>query len=615
MTLKVCKVAGPGIVAGTPFTFTVGSSAISVPAGAAPAGTCVDGPSVIEGTNVTVTETIPAGDTVSSVTLAPPGQLVSTNLATGTAIVTIGSGLTEVTYTNTRDVPQTGVTGCLKDTKAGVRCNPDGTYTLTLSGAGFTGNEITLTSETPGVSVTPPQQPWAATTSWTLVGATPGQIVKLAANATQIGGGSQPGTDSCCSGEITITMPECPKPPPVDVKIAKTAVPTLIGLPAGTHWFDLTVTNAGAAFNYPAGTITVTDNIPAGMTVTSATGTGWLCLPPTVVGPNSLTCTYTPSGTLAASGSFPPILVKTTTTGPGPFENCATVGLSASSGLVDTDPANNTSCVSVRTAQICAPPLVPGPVAGQCVCPAGTTLVGRECIKQTTCLPPLVPGAIAGQCVCPAGTVQRGRQCITPPTCLPPLVPGAVAGQCVCPQGTIQRGRQCVTPPTCLPPMVPGPVAGQCVCPQGTIQRGGKCVRPTTCLPPMVPGAVAGQCVCPSGTVQRGRECVRPTTCLPPMVPGAVAGQCVCPSGTVQRGRECVRQITCQPPMVSNAAGTGCTCPQGTIAEGNRCVQRERPQQSPNFPQGGPLPTPGGQQNGPRGQQPGAGPSPAAPTR
>ena len=75
---------------GTPFTFTAGSSTITVPAGSGPGGTCVDVPNVPAGTNVTVTETIPAGDTVSSITAVPPGQLTSTNLATGTANVTIG---------------------------------------------------------------------------------------------------------------------------------------------------------------------------------------------------------------------------------------------------------------------------------------------------------------------------------------------------------------------------------------------------------------------------------------------------------------------------------------------------------------------------------------------
>ncbi|HEY5128835.1 MAG TPA: hypothetical protein VIJ35_16360, partial [Bradyrhizobium sp.] len=111
----------------------------------------------------------------------------------------------------TCDPPPPVIDGCLKDSKVAVKCNPDGTYTVTLTGAGITGTDITMTSQSPGVSVTPPQQPWAATTTWIVTGASAGQTVILTANATKVGGGSAEGTDQCCSGEIKIVMPECPK--------------------------------------------------------------------------------------------------------------------------------------------------------------------------------------------------------------------------------------------------------------------------------------------------------------------------------------------------------------------------------------------------------------------
>jgi hypothetical protein len=64
--LKVCKVAGPGVTVGTPFTFTASDSTGSsilpqippVPAGPAPGGTCVLGPSLPVGY-----ERDPDGDT------------------------------------------------------------------------------------------------------------------------------------------------------------------------------------------------------------------------------------------------------------------------------------------------------------------------------------------------------------------------------------------------------------------------------------------------------------------------------------------------------------------------------------------------------------------------
>jgi hypothetical protein len=101
--LKVCKVAGTGVAVGTSFTFTANSSTFSVPAGPAPSGTCVVGPTFPVGANVAVAETVPVGDTVSSITVVPAGQIVGTpNLATGSVNVTIGSGVTEVTYTDNR---------------------------------------------------------------------------------------------------------------------------------------------------------------------------------------------------------------------------------------------------------------------------------------------------------------------------------------------------------------------------------------------------------------------------------------------------------------------------------------------------------------------------------
>jgi hypothetical protein len=101
--LKVCKVAGPGVAVGTPFTFTAGSSTFTVPAGPPPGGTCVIGPSFTVGSTVAVVETIPAGDTVANITVAPPSQLLGTpNLAGGSVNVTLGSGVTEVTFTDKR---------------------------------------------------------------------------------------------------------------------------------------------------------------------------------------------------------------------------------------------------------------------------------------------------------------------------------------------------------------------------------------------------------------------------------------------------------------------------------------------------------------------------------
>ena len=96
--LKICKVAGAGVAVGTAFTFTAGSSTFTVPAGPGPEGTCVLGPSVPAGSTVTVQETIPTGDVVSSITASGP---VIPNLPQGQALVTVNGPVTEVTYTDT----------------------------------------------------------------------------------------------------------------------------------------------------------------------------------------------------------------------------------------------------------------------------------------------------------------------------------------------------------------------------------------------------------------------------------------------------------------------------------------------------------------------------------
>ena len=100
-TLKICKVAGSGITQGTSFSFTANGAPVSVQAGPSPGGFCtVDGTYHV-GTHVTIVESIPTGDQVSAITVNPSNRIVGTaNLGTGTVTITIGTGFTDVTYTN-----------------------------------------------------------------------------------------------------------------------------------------------------------------------------------------------------------------------------------------------------------------------------------------------------------------------------------------------------------------------------------------------------------------------------------------------------------------------------------------------------------------------------------
>jgi len=98
--LMIC-VAGSGAALGRQYAFTVGAWSGSVPAGPAPGGYCIVGPSLPAGSIATIQQTTSPYNAVSTIAVAPIGQLVSTaDLASGTAKVTIGSGATSVTYTD-----------------------------------------------------------------------------------------------------------------------------------------------------------------------------------------------------------------------------------------------------------------------------------------------------------------------------------------------------------------------------------------------------------------------------------------------------------------------------------------------------------------------------------
>jgi hypothetical protein len=104
--LKVCKVAGTGVVPGTPFRFTVGSTPVRVRAGScslplsAPAG------------NLAITEAPAEGTRVTDITVAGAGSLVSRDLKARTATVNVASGaIAEAVFTNAK--PSTPVRGCV----------------------------------------------------------------------------------------------------------------------------------------------------------------------------------------------------------------------------------------------------------------------------------------------------------------------------------------------------------------------------------------------------------------------------------------------------------------------------------------------------------------------
>ncbi|MDE3203660.1 MAG: hypothetical protein KGQ66_05495 [Acidobacteriota bacterium] len=141
---KVCKIAGPGIAAGAPYTFSVnsGDSLLTVPA-----GQCSPLQTAPLGSKVNVQEVgLPANVGLTSVSVAPVSNDLGSSVSAG-ANFTVGSGVTEADFTNTAfgslkickvaDDPYTVGHTFSFSTSSG------GTYSLTPSGWGSAGAACT----------------------------------------------------------------------------------------------------------------------------------------------------------------------------------------------------------------------------------------------------------------------------------------------------------------------------------------------------------------------------------------------------------------------------------------------------------------------------------------
>ena len=99
--LKICKVAGSGVSLGTLFTFQMGSTTFKVPAGPADKnGYCVLAGQYPVGTQLTIQEVIPDGYYVSTIEVKPDSNRVSRTTSQGTVTIKVGSGVTELIFTN-----------------------------------------------------------------------------------------------------------------------------------------------------------------------------------------------------------------------------------------------------------------------------------------------------------------------------------------------------------------------------------------------------------------------------------------------------------------------------------------------------------------------------------
>jgi uncharacterized protein (TIGR03437 family) len=222
------------------------------------------------GGSYNVSETVPAGWTQTNV--------ICTN-GTPAAITVVAGAATTCIFTNVQE----GSIKVVKNTVGG-----DGTFAFTsnfgltsLTTSGGTASQTFTLA--PGISYSVSE---TAASGWTQTNAscsngTPAAIVVAAGTST---------TCTITNTKVAATVP--------DLIISKSHVGNFTQGDTGDI-YTLTVTNTGQGPT--TGTVTVTDVLPAGLTATAISGTGWTCTLAT------LTCTR--SDVLAAGASYPVITV------------------------------------------------------------------------------------------------------------------------------------------------------------------------------------------------------------------------------------------------------------------------------------------------------------------
>jgi uncharacterized repeat protein (TIGR01451 family) len=271
--------------------------------------------------NINDTINLPAGGS-TTYTASCTISAAATGTLTNTATVAAPAGVTDPTPGN-NSAPDTDTLAASADlsitnTDGVTTAAPGGsvTYTITASNAG--------PSNAPGSTIAD-TFPASLTCTWTCVGAGGGTCT--ASGSGNINdtinlpaGGSTTYTASCTisaaatgllNNTATVTAPggvTDPTPgnnsatdtdtftPQADLTLTKTHAGNFAQGQTGAT-YTLTASNAGSAPT--SGTVTVTDTLPAGLTATAISGTGWSC----TLG--SLICTR--SDALAAGSSYPPI--------------------------------------------------------------------------------------------------------------------------------------------------------------------------------------------------------------------------------------------------------------------------------------------------------------------
>jgi hypothetical protein len=332
------------------------SVGVAIPAGSGGSvtvtGTAKTNPGPADG--VTATDTAPVTASQSapvapslSMTVSPQGELT----AGGTAGY-------QLTVSNAQDAgPTTGpVTATFPV--------PAGQTVKSASGTGWTCNTAgqTVTCTRPGIGndALQPGSSYPPVTITTSIPASASGPVPVTANANTPGNSDPAGSD----GKTTVTIAPAPVIAP---SLSMTVTPQGPFTAGETGSYQLLTSNAQDA-GPTTGPVTATFGVPAGQTVTSASGPGWACK----TAGQTVTCTRPGTGKDALTGgsSYPPVLVNVKL----PASASGTVPVTATAGTPgNADPAGGVGKTTVTIGQ---PPAAPGPDLSMTVTPHGAFTAG-----------------------------------------------------------------------------------------------------------------------------------------------------------------------------------------------------------------------------------------------
>ncbi len=382
-------------------------------------------------TTVTNTASVTGGDPgcvaplPARCTSAPPVTDSSQPSLTVVKTASVASAPQGGTYTYTIVVSNSGPVASAAPTTITDTVPAGLTITGLTNGAGWV---CTPTTATGPATIT------CTSAAGVAAGASNQTVVTL--NATKTSTTTVTNTASVTGGDPGCVAPlpaRCTSAPPVtdssqpSLTVVKTA--SVASAPqGGTYTYTIVVSNSGPVAS--AAPTTITDTVPAGLTITGLTnGAGWVCTPTTATGPATITCTSA-AGVAAGASNQTVVTLNATKTSTTTVTNTASV-TGGDPGCVAPLPARCTSAppvtdssqpslTVVKTASVASAPqggtytytIVvsnSGPVASAApttitdTVPAGLTITGLTNGAGWVCTPTTATGPATITCTSAAG--------------------------------------------------------------------------------------------------------------------------------------------------------------------------------------------------------------------